>query len=248
MNNVLVEIVCCSVDDCLEAEKGGANRIELCAALPLGGLTPSLGLFLEAKSRVRIPIMAMVRPRASGMAYSEAEFANMLYEVDLFAQYGAAGVVFGVLTRDGRIDIPRNRQLIERAGSMQKVCHRAFDVTPDPFEALEQVIDLGFTRLLTSGQKPSAMDGMDLIAKLIEKAAGRIEVMPGAGIRADTVREFVGNTHCTQVHLAPFGEREDTSTRHNLAIKYGAAEMPEDKFYGLIERDEVAAVVAEVRG
>lgn len=247
MPKTLVEIVCCSVDDCVSVEQAGADRIELCSAIPLGGLTPSLGLLLEAKKRVSIPIMAMVRPRASGMAYTDGEFANMLLDADIFAQYGADGLVFGVLTDDGTIDMVRNKKLIDRAGKLQKVCHRAFDVTPDPFEALEQVIDLGFTRVLTSGQKPSVIDGVELVKRLIEKADGRIEVLPGAGLCQDTVRPFADYTGCRQVHLAPFVAQTDSSTQHNTAIKYGAAEMPDDTNYGAIDGGSVSAIVAALQ-
>ena len=133
-------------------------------------------------------------------------------DAELLLQHGADGIVFGILNRDGTVDAKRTRAMRERTGSRQAVFHRAFDVTPDPFRALEELIDLGITRVLTSGQKPDAPQGSALIQKLIERAAERIEVLPGAGITLENIRQFVAATHCEQVHLTAFAEREDPST------------------------------------
>jgi copper homeostasis protein len=153
MANVLLEICCGSIDDAIEAENGGADRVELCSALFLDGLTPSVGTIQEAKRRLKIPIMGMVRPRGGGFAYSEAEVATMERDAEAAVENGADGVVFGILQSDGRIDIPRCRRIRHLIGKHQAVFHRAFDVTPDPFQALEQLVDLGITRVLTSGKK-----------------------------------------------------------------------------------------------
>jgi copper homeostasis protein len=245
MARVLVEIVC-SVDDCVAAVNAGADRIELCAAIPLGGLTPPLSLLQEAKARVEVPIMAMCRPRPAGMCYTASEFATMERDIDIFGEHGTEGVVFGVLTEDGRIDVPRCRRLVERAKGLQTVFHRAFEVVPDPFEALEQLIDLGVTRLLTSGQKPNVIDGADLVKELIERAAGRIEILPGAGLTPENVGEFVRRTGCTAVHLAAYEAQTDPSTLHRPDIRYGAGELPDDTSYNLTDREAVARVVANV--
>ena len=161
---------------------GGADRVELCSALFLGGLTPSLGSLVQVKQLAKIPVMAMNRPRAAGFCYSETEFAVMERDADLLFEHGADGIVFGILNDDGRIDIERTRALRKRIGSRQAVFHRAFDVTPDPFRTLEELIDLGITRVLTSGQKNGAPEGSTLIKRLIDHARGRIEILPGAGI------------------------------------------------------------------
>jgi copper homeostasis protein len=189
MPEILLEICCGSTEDAVEAKHGGADRVELCSALFLGGLTPSLGSLIEARQRLKIPIMAMDRPRPAGFCYSPTEFAVMERDADLLLQYGADGIVFGILNAGGTVDTRRTAMVRNRIGSHQAVFHRAFDVTPDPFRALEQLIDLGITRVLTSGQRPGAPEGSALIRQLIEHAAGRIEVLPGAGIAIDNVRD-----------------------------------------------------------
>ena len=142
MADILLEICCGSTEDAVEAEGGGADRVELCSALFLGGLTPSIGSLIEAKQRLRIPVMAMDRPRPAGFCYSPPEFAVMERDADLLLEYGADGIVFGILNADGTVDTRRSRMIRKRIGSRQAVFHRAFDVTPDPFRALEELIDL----------------------------------------------------------------------------------------------------------
>jgi copper homeostasis protein len=244
--NIPVEIVCCSVDDCLEAVKGGADRIELCGAITVGGLTPSLGTLSEVKKRVDVPIVAMVRPRGAGFDYTEAEFATMLSDGEHLLASGADGLVFGVLLKDGRIDVERMSQLVNLCGNKDKVCHRCFDVTPNPKEALEQLIDLGITRLLTSGQRAYASDGAQLIRELVEQAAGRIEILPAGGLRMNNIVEFLRATGCRCVHLAPFIEQTDTSTLGNPEIEYAPTSLPKESVYHLIDREQVAAVVQAV--
>jgi copper homeostasis protein len=231
MANVLLEICCGSIDDAIEAEKGGADRVELCSALFLGGLTPSLGTIQEAKRRLKIPIMVMVRPRAGGFAYSEAELASMERDAEAAVENGADGVVFGILQSDGGIDISRCRQIRRLIGKRQAVFHRAFDVTPDPFEALEQLVDMGITRVLTSGQKESAPEGVELIQKLVERARDRIEILPGGGIQAWNLKEMVERSGCRQVHLTAGKMVFDTSTQARPALTFGGAlHPPEDRY------------------
>ncbi len=158
--SVLVEICCCSVEDVVESERGGAQRVELCTALPLGGLTPTAGTISEAKRLSKLPLMVMMRLRSGGFCYSEAELATMERDMDLAAELGADGFVFGVLTANGLVDKANTKRLVNRAQGLPTVFHRAFDVTPDPFEALETIIDLGITRLLTSGQKSGVVAGI----------------------------------------------------------------------------------------
>src|SRR5512142_2020898 len=144
MAKVLLEICCGSIDDAIQAERGGADRVELCSALFLCGLRPSLGTVQEAKARLKIPVIVMVRPRSGGFCYTDAEFATMERDARLAIENGADGVVFGILNRDGTIDLARTRRLREIIGSRrQAVFHRAFDVTPDPLAAVDQLVDLG---------------------------------------------------------------------------------------------------------
>lgn len=236
---ILLEICCGSAEDAIEAAAGGADRVELCSALFLGGLTPSLGSLLEVKRRTQIPVIAMNRPRQAGFCYSATEFAVMERDAELLLEHGAHGIVFGILDPDGTVDVKRTRALRERVGRRQAVFHRAFDVTPDPFRALEELIDLGITRVLTSGQKNTAPDGAKLIAQLIAKADHRIEVLPGAGITVENVRPLLEQTGCDQVHLTAFAERQDPSTLQNAAIYFGAPNGPEESKYELNDRGYV---------
>lgn len=231
MEKVLLEICCGSIDDAIQADAGGADRVELCSALFLGGLTPSLGTLLEAKQRVKIPVITMVRPRSGGFCYTEAEMATMERDVEAAVTNGADGIVFGILDPEGNIDLRRSTRLRKLIGNRQAVFHRAFDVTPDPFRALEQLVDIGMTRVLTSGQKNSVPEGIDLIKRLVERAGGRIEVLPGGGIAPYDLKEIVERTGCRQVHLTAWGTATDSSTQANRAVTFGGALYPpEDRF------------------
>lgn len=232
---MLVEIVVQSGEDAVAAERGGAHRVELCAGLALGGLTPSLGLLQTVRSLVELPIMAMVRPREGGFEYSAASFTAMEADVESLVEAGADGVVLGVLRPDGRIDVPRCRRLVYLAQGRPVVCHRAFDATPDPLEALETLIDLGFTRILTGGGKPKALDGVDTLRALIERADGRIEILPGGSIRADNAREIIERTGATQIHLAPLEPREDLSGTHSEVRFTGYFGIGEEAVRAVVE-------------
>jgi copper homeostasis protein len=229
-SSILLEVCIASLDDATAAASAGADRIELNAALALGGLTPSLGTLLEVKQAVPIPVAVMLRPRPAGFAYSDADFTVMRRDLDLLLRHGADAVAFGILREDGIIDEQRCRLLRAQMGKVQAVFHRAFDVVPDPFEALEQLVSLGFKRVLTSGQQPTALEGGDLIAQLIVRAAGRMEVLPGGGVNRQTVRDLIQQTGCTQVHASLRHFRIDPSTRARPNVCFGAAGQTEDRF------------------
>ena len=233
MAGILLEIVASTAEDCIAAKRGGADRIELCAAIGTGGLTPSLGTVIEARKSVRIPVMTMVRPRAGGFCYSPGDFATMRRDAALLLEHGADGIVFGILQSDGSIDTHRCGELVEIANGKQTVFHRAFDVVPDASNALEELIDLGFTRVLTSGQEKTAMEGRELIRSLIAQAATRIEVLPGGGVRALNVRQLVAATGCTQVHLTAFSMRIDTSTSGSCVNFGGLPGSPSGSYEGV---------------
>jgi len=236
-NSVLIEVCCGSIDDALQAYAGGADRIELNSAFFLGGMTPSLGTLQECKARVPIPIIAMVRPRYGGMFYSEAEFASMLRDAALFVSAGADGVVFGFLHEDGCIDMERSAAMLEVIGDREAVFHRAFDLTPDPEMALESLVELGITRVLTSGQKPNVYHAQPLIKKLIAQAGDRIEILPGAGLDEYNLEQFVAATGTTQVHLAPMGWSVDTSANSNPLITFGGAVYPSETRYETVDAE-----------
>ena len=231
MGKILLEISCGSIDDALQAQAGGADRVELSSALFVGGLTPSAGTLQFAREQLRIPIMTMVRPRAAGFCYSDAEFATMKMDVEHAIGSGADGVVFGCLSADGTIDLSRTRVLRDLAGTRPTVFHRAFDFTPDPFRALDELIDCGVTRILTSGQQPTAVEGADLIRQLIEHARGRIEILPGSGIRAWNVEELLARTGCSQVHLSASKPICDPSAHARPQISFTRPIPPEDSYH-----------------
>lgn len=237
---ILLEIAIGSVEDALAARDGGADRLELNAALALGGLTPSLATLIEVKRTVSLPVIVMIRPRPGGFCYSEAEFRVMRNDIALSLAHGPDGFAFGVLTEEGRIDVPRCQELIHECGNRPVVFHRAFDVTPDPFAALEQLIDLGVRRVLTSGQEASAYNGTVLLAELIRRAAGRIEVLPAAGINRFTVADLVSRTGCDQVHASLRGSRIDRSTAARPHVSFGGIAAGGEERYDATDASAVA--------
>jgi copper homeostasis protein len=243
IQRILVEICCASLEDALEAERGGADRVELCSALFLGGLTPSLGTIIEAKARLKIPIMVMIRPRGGGFCYTKSEMAVMERDAVLAAEQGAEGMVFGILNADGGIDEERCKRLRKLIGDRQAVFHRAFDVTPDPFRSLDQLVELGFTRVLTSGQEDTVPEGAQLIKRLIEYAGARIEILPGGGIKPLSLRQVVESTGCKQVHLTAFKTQSDTSVRGRPFVTFGGALYPPEDQYQVADRNLVERIV-----
>jgi copper homeostasis protein len=228
---VLLEVCIASVDDAKVAEAGGADRLELNAALGLGGLTPSLGALIEARRAVRLPLIPMIRPRPGGFCYSSADFDVMRRDLDLVLEHGADGFAFGVLHESGEVDLERCRILIGQAAGREAVFHRAFDVVPDPFRALEQLIDLGVRRVMTSGQEETAYQGAALISRLVERAARRIEILPAGGISKFTLADVLERTGCNQVHASLRGSRTDRSTSARPAVSFGGSfRPPEDRF------------------
>ncbi len=244
---VLLEICCGSVADAVEAEQGGADRVELCSALYLGGLTPSFGTILEAEARLTVPFVVMLRPRSGGFCYSAAEFAVMRRDAEAALAHGAEGIVFGILQEDGAVDVERSRELVKLARGRTTVFHRAFDVTPAPLAALDQLIELGVTRVLTSGQQEDSLRGAALIRQVWERASGRIQVLPGGGIDRSNLAEVIRQTGVDQIHLAALRRYADSSCAHNPALRFGAPQSPSEDVVEITDRAEVAAIVAQLR-
>jgi len=184
---VILEVAANSVASALAAQAGGAGRVELCTALELGGLTPSHAQIALARERLRIPLFVLVRTRAGDFRYSDLECETMQRDIEACVALGCDGVVLGVLDAEGKIDMPRCRALIAAAGNMGVTFHRAFDLSRDPAQALEDIVALGCERILTSGAQASAPDGAARIRELVVQAAGRLTVMPGAGITAQNI-------------------------------------------------------------
>lgn len=207
---MILEIAANSVASALAAQEGGAGRVELCTALELGGLTPSHAQIALARERLRIPLYVLIRPRAGDFLYGELECETMLRDVETCASLGCDGVVLGVLDAEGRVDTARCRPLIAAAGKLGVTFHRAFDLSRDPAQALQDIITLGCERILTSGMQGSAADGSALIRELVEQAGDRIVVMPGAGITAQNIATLATATgahefHASAKHQLPSG-------------------------------------------
>ena len=179
---MILEVCTNSYQSAINAEKAGAQRIELCSELSVGGITPSLGLLKKVMHNLSIPVQVLIRPRSGDFSYSNAEFDIMKENILQCKELGCAGIVSGVLCADNTIDIERNRELIELSKPLSFTFHRAFDVVPKPKESLLQLINLGVNRLLTSGQKEKAEDGIDLLSELKKMAHNKLIILPGSGV------------------------------------------------------------------
>ena len=199
MEQIKLEVCCGDMQSVLAAKEGGADRIELCQALEVDGLTPSAEMMAEAIG-LGIPIQVLIRPREGDFVYDEAEVETMLKEIRLAKRLGANGVVIGALKSDGSIDEETIRRLVSEATGLSITFHRAFDVCSQPSEALEQIVSLGCHRLLTSGQAPSAEQGIPLIKKLVEQSGGRLIIMPGAGVNQENARRILSETGAHEIH------------------------------------------------
>lgn len=197
---MIIEIATTDLETTRSAVEGGANRIELCAALSEGGTTPSFGTIRCCRELFDVELYPIIRPRAGDFLYTADEFQAMCSDVKACKELGCDGVVIGMLNRRGEIDKERTAYLIELAYPLGVTFHRAFDRCEDPFKALDVLIEVGCERILTSGQQPTAPEGMALIASLNEKANGRIVIMPGSGVRADNIRLLAKETGCREFH------------------------------------------------
>jgi len=198
----LLEICAGSIESVLAARNGGADRVELCVGLEEGGLTPSVGLIHAAMAVTGIRKHVLIRPRGGDFLYTETEIGIMLDDIAASKAEGADGIVVGALTADGNIDTNAISRFVNAAGNMNVTFHRAFDMLRDTHTALEQLIDLGITRILTSGQAMTAEEGIPLIRNLIQKSKGRIIIMPGCGVTPDNANKIVSETGATEIHAS----------------------------------------------
>ncbi len=238
--DLLFEVCCGSAEDAIEAAKGGASRVELNSDLFHGGLTPTLGALKVVKAHTDIPVMCMVRPREGGFCYTDVEFEVMLQDARAFVENGADGIVFGFLHEDGTVDTDRCRRMMEAIGDKQSVFHRAIDVVPDVFAALDQLIALGVTRVLTSGQKPTVPQGVETIRAMIAHAAGRIEILPGGGIETHNAKWCRDQIGTDIMHAAVHRTAYDISCQGNPAIYFGGAIYPPEDRYLIADSEKIA--------
>ena len=200
MSKVTLEIAVFSVQSALDAIQAGAHRIELCENPNEGGTTPSYGSLLVMSKQQTVPVFPIIRPRGGDFLYTEMEFQIMKQDVIVAKELGFKGVVIGLLNSDGRIDKIRTAELVSLAKPMQVTFHRAFDRCVDPIQGLEDIIETGCHRILTSGQVPNVANALPLIKQLVEQANGRIVIMPGSGVRANNINEILMQTGVVEIH------------------------------------------------
>lgn len=241
-NSLIVEVCAFSLESCLSAEKGGAKRIELCGSIYEGGTTPSAGFIQLAKQRVSIEIYVMIRPRGGDFYYSDDEISVMEADIRMVKQCGCEGVVLGILHKDGRVNVSQTKALIALAKPMQVTFHRAIDMTPDYLEALEDIIETGCDRILTSGQKNTAIEGIDNIEILVKQANGRIEIMAGSGVNAINAPMFL-QIGVNALHLTGKSSRDSEMVYRKEGIAMGGlSEVPEHEII-YSDFEKVRAVV-----
>ena len=207
---MIVEICANSFESAVAAQNGGADRIELCTQLAVGGLTPSHHLIKKVVSELSIPVHVLIRPRKGNFCYSKEELNIMKNDIEFCKNLGCSGVVSGVLRSDLTIDLIATKQLIEAANGIDFTFHRAFDCVKDPLVSLENLIDLKIKRVLSSGLKPSAIEGISLLSEMNKIANQQIEIMPGSGINLDNVLQFK-NKGFTSIHLSATQQPEKKS-------------------------------------
>ncbi|MGL4800081.1 MAG: copper homeostasis protein CutC [Cellulosilyticaceae bacterium] len=227
MENYLLEICVDSVESALIAAQSGADRIELCSNLIIGGTTPSVELFKQVRKVSNVRVHALIRPRFGDFCYTDQEFQIIKNEVAHFNALGAEGVVIGILTPEGKLDLPRMKELIEVAEGMSVTLHRAFDVCVDPYEALEQAIELGIDTILTSGQHNSCVAGKDVISQLVQQAASRIDILVGAGVEASVIEMLHAHTSATSYHMSGKIEKESAMTYRKEGVNMGIDSLSE---------------------
>ncbi len=223
MEGITMEVCCYNLESAIYAEAAGADRIELCANRHQGGTTSSYGMLEVVRKIVEIPIFSMIRPRGGDFLYSKEELEVMLHDIQMAKELGMEGVVIGVLRKDGQVDIEVMSRLIEVVRPMEVTFHRAFDLTPDPVKSLEDLKSLGVDRLLTSGHRSSAFEGMEVIRSLVESSQGKLLVMPGAGITEENVVQILLHTGAKEFHVSASGSRPSKMKFHKEGVLMGGS-------------------------
>jgi len=235
-----LEVIGFDISGCMVAQESGADRIELCDNPSDGGTTPSYGLIKAARQKLSIELYPIIRPRGGDFLYTDDEFRVMLDDIKLCKELGCDGIVTGILDPDGNIDKKRCQQITALAYPLGVTFHRAFDRVNDSTKALEDIIEIGFERILTSGLKPTAIEGVDTIATLIKQADDRIIIMPGSGVRSSNLKELANKTGATEFH---------SSARifNDSKMKYSNDTMHEKLKAVTVDKEEVIKMSKELR-
>ena len=241
---ITFEVAVDSIESAIIAQDCGVDRIELCAALGIGGITPSHAMIALAKDRLTIPFNVIIRPRRGDFLYTETEFEIMRGDIEYVKSLGANGVVIGILKADGRIDVERTHALIEVARPLEVTFHRAFDMAVDPYQALDDLIVLGVDTLLTSGQAPTAEQGLLVIAELVKQADGRIKIMPGSGINPSNIKVIVDKSGAKEFHFSGKKAVDSPMQYHNLNLSMGGKDVGSEYQHNYADADTIRAIIA----
>ena len=240
-----IEICANSVESAVKAQEGGAYRVELCAGIPEGGTTPSFGEMRMARQLLqKTKLHVIIRPRGGDFLYSQLEQEIMLHDIKVARQLGADGVVFGCLTAEGNVDVQAMKKLMNAVGNMNVTFHRAFDMCRNPHEALEQIIELGCTRILTSGQEANAVKGIPLLKELVEQADGRIIIMPGCGVNPNNILQIAEETGASEFHFSGRTSQESGMIFRNPKVSMGGTVKIEEYQKDVTDPDIVKAALA----
>lgn len=243
----LVEVCVEGIDGLIAAQQAGADRVELCASLLEGGITPSFGTVKQALALATVPFHVIVRPRGGDFLYSETEYRSILADVETLRDLGVAGIVVGCLDADGTVDETRMAELVRCAGPLNVTCHRAFEMTRDPAEALEALIRCGVGRVLTSGQRDTAMEGAPLLARLVEQAAGRIIILGCGALDASSIAAVRAVTGLTEMHFAALKDAPSAMLYRNPRVGMGGTDLDREYRNTVTDAKVVAATIAAAR-
>jgi copper homeostasis protein len=239
-----LEICVDSVESAIAAERGGADRVELCSDLLEGGITPSAGLMALVRKRIGIGVFVMIRPRGGDFCYTDAEYEVMREDIRQARELGADGIVLGVLDEHARVDVERTRKLVELAGSLPVTFHRAIDMTPDPCGALKDVIETGATRVLTSGGAAKVTEGTSVVARMVAAAADRIHVMAGGGITLETIARVAEATGAGEFHASLRSARPSPVDFHRRHVQMG--EVRDREYLRFVVEEEKVRALAGI--
>ena len=241
--SIILEVCIDSVEAAIAAQQGGAHRVELCADLLEGGTTPSAGTIQLARRSVDIDVNVIIRPRGGDFCYTPTEFEVMKLDIETAKAAGANGVVIGILNEEGSVDKERTGELVDLARPMSVTFHRAFDMTRDPYAALEVLIELGVNRVLTSGQESSVLEGVEMITELVDRAGERIIIMPGGGVTERNFKKIVETGGVKEIHFVAPATRESPMAYRNPNCFMGGELRPPEFSLTVTDPDRVSAFV-----